>query len=76
MWITFVQSIRSVQIPTEWHQTVPSLIITEMWNWDWSGYTTEVPWPGGYMLYKKVGDALFFTLPFTSELLLTETGKV
>lgn len=62
VWITFAQPARDSQIPTEWYETYPSPVITEMWRWDWTGYTTEVPWPGSYMLYKRVGETVFFTL--------------
>jgi hypothetical protein len=61
MWITFVQSAKDVQIPTEWYQTVPSIITSEQWSWDWSVYT--IPAPGGppFFFYKKVGDSIFVT---------------
>lgn len=65
--ITFVQSTRSLRIPTEWYQTVPSIISAEQWSWDWSVYETSGPWATGapYILYKRVGDALFLTFPNT-----------
>lgn len=63
--ITFVQSTRSLRIPTEWYQTVPSIISAEQWSWDWTVYETSGPWVGGptYILYKRVGDAVFLTYP-------------
>jgi len=48
------------RIPTEWHQTSSSLILNESWSWDWTPGGT-VPWQEGIILYKKTGDALFFT---------------
>lgn len=63
--ITIVQSQRRprrLKIPTEWYQTPTSLIMTEIWSWDWTTYGTDVPWPVAYMLYQRVGDAVFFAL--------------
>lgn len=65
MWITFVQSAvkKDSQIPTEWYQAVPSVIITEQWNWDRSNHQIIGGDGAPYFFYKRVGDSVFLTFP-------------
>jgi len=64
LWVTTAQSFPPSGglwiIPTDWHQTSSSLILNESWSWDWT-HGGPVPWQEGIILYKKTGDALFFT---------------
>ena len=75
MSITLVQSPKNLQIPTEWYQAVPSIIIGEQWNWDWSNHQNAGGGGAPYFFYKQVGDSVFLTFPNAPLMVANRDGQ-